>query len=114
MEDCIFCKIIAGEIPSSKVYENEYVYAFKDIAPAAPVHILVIPKKHIQNITQVQPEDMVYVTEAVKAIQKIVKDEGIDETGYRTVINTGKDGGQTVEHLHFHVLGGRYLEWPPG
>lgn len=114
MSDCIFCKIIAGEIPSNKVYEDEYVYAFKDIAPAAPTHILVIPKKHIRNITQVSVEDMIYVSAAVEAIKKIAAQEGIDESGFRTVINTGKDGGQTVEHLHFHILGGRYLEWPPG
>lgn len=114
MEDCLFCKIIAGEIPSNKVYEDELVYAFYDIDPKAPEHILIIPKKHIASILEVQDDDFSYVEAMIKAAQKISKEKGIDADGFRLVFNTGKNGGQTVHHLHMHLLGGRYLEWPPG
>lgn len=114
MEDCIFCKIVKGEIPCKKVYEDERVLAFHDVNPAAPVHVLVIPKKHMQDITQVSAEDMVFVNAAILAAQKIVKEMGLSGDGFRIVINTGKMGGQTVPHLHFHILGGRMLAWPPG
>lgn len=114
MTDCLFCKIITGEIPSNKIYEDEKVYAFTDIDPKAPVHILVIPKKHIQSILQVKAEDMEYIGAMVCAAQQIAKDQNIAEEGFRTVFNTGENGGQTVPHLHMHILGGRYMEWPPG
>jgi histidine triad (HIT) family protein len=113
MEDCIFCKIVAGEIPCKKVYEDEQVLAFYDVNPAAPVHVLVIPKKHIRDITQVSAEDMAIVSAVILTAQKIVKEMNLSEDGFRVVINTGKMGGQTVPHLHFHILGGRMLAWPP-
>ncbi len=103
--DCLFCKIIAGEIPSSKVYEDENVYAFKDINPMAPVHILVVPKKHIQNVDEINAENSVYVAKIFEAVPKIAKEAGL-ENGYRVITNCGEDGCQTVLHLHFHILGG--------
>ena len=104
-ENCLFCKIAAGEIPSDKVYEDEYVYAFRDIAPQAPVHILVIPRKHICCAQAVNEENSVYVAKCFEAIAKIAAAEGL-ENGYRVINNCGEDGGQTVMHLHFHILGG--------
>lgn len=112
--DCLFCKIIAGEIPSTKVYEDEYVYAFNDISPEAPVHVLVIPKKHIQSVSHLEDEDAEIVGKIFLAIKNIAKETGIDKDGYRVVTNMGENAGQTVKHLHYHVLGGRSLEWPPG
>lgn len=114
MDDCIFCKIIAGEIPSEKVYEDEYVYAFKDINPAAPFHALVIPKKHIQSASHVSEEDEVTIGKVFTAIRKIAAQNGLFGEGYRVVTNVGEKAGQTVLHIHFHVLGGRNLQWPPG
>lgn len=114
MEDCLFCKIISGDIPSNKVYEDELVYAFTDIDPQAPVHILIIPKKHIESILKVQDGDFQYVDAMAKAAQKIAAEKGIAQDGFRIVFNTGENGGQTVHHLHLHLLGGRYMEWPPG
>ena len=105
MEDCLFCKIIAGEIPSTKVYEDEYVFAFRDINPQTPVHILVVPKKHICCANAVNEDNSLYVAKCFEAIAKVAKDEGLDN-GYRVINNCGEDGGQTVMHLHFHLLGG--------
>ena len=101
--DCLFCKIIAGEIPSNKVYEDEYVLAFRDIAPQAPVHILVVPKEHICCANAVDESNSVYVAKCFEAIAKIAKAEGLDN-GYRVINNCGADGGQTVMHLHFHIV----------
>jgi histidine triad (HIT) family protein len=112
MEDCIFCKIVSGQIPCNKVYEDEAVLAFTDVNPAAPTHVLVIPKKHVQDIMQVA--DMEIVSSIMAAVQKIVHKLGLEQDGFRLVVNTGKAGGQTVPHLHFHILGGRMMEWPPG
>ena len=103
--DCLFCKIIAGEIPSNKVYEDEYVLAFRDIAPQAPVHILVVPKEHICCANAVDESNSVYVSKCFEAVAKIAKAEGLDN-GYRVINNCGADGGQTVMHLHFHIIGG--------
>ncbi len=114
MEDCIFCKIIDGQIPCKKVYEDDWVLAFFDLNPAAPKHVLVIPKKHFADITEITSKDMKYSSAIIEAVQKIVKKLDIIEEGFRIVINTGSYGGQTVSHLHFHVLGGRFLAWPPG
>lgn len=110
MTDCIFCKIANHEIPTTPVYEDENVIAFNDLNPQAPVHILVIPKKHTASITEVSDEDM--MNYLFKAVRKIVKQENI--SSFRTVINTGSDAGQTVFHLHIHILAGRPLLWPPG
>lgn len=114
MEDCLFCKIVAGEIPSDKVYEDDLVVAFSDIDPKAPVHVLIIPKKHFASIMDVGPEDAKYIAAMTNAAQQIVRDKGLEDSGFRLVVNTGEDGGQTVPHLHMHLLGGRALEWPPG
>lgn len=106
--DCLFCKIIAGEIPSTKVYEDDKVLAFRDIAPKAPTHILVIPKTHIAGVDEITPENSAIVSHIFEVIAKIAKDEGLNG-GYRVVSNIGEDGGQTVRHLHFHILGGKKL-----
>lgn len=112
MDDCLFCKIVAGEIPSQKVYEDELVYAFKDIAPAAPVHVLIIPKKHIMSsIDDITEENSAIVAHIFTVAAKIAKDLGLTN-GYRIVNNCGEEGGQSVMHLHFHLIGGRKLAWP--
>lgn len=109
MEDCIFCKIIKGEIPSDKVYEDEEILAFRDINPAAPIHILVIPKKHIAMLTDLEKEDEALIGKIYTTINKIAEQEGFKEQGYRVIVNCGKDSGQEVMHIHFHVLGGKKL-----
>ncbi|MBO5743738.1 MAG: histidine triad nucleotide-binding protein [Clostridia bacterium] len=114
MSDCLFCKIVAGEIPSDKVYEDDKVLAFNDIDPQAPVHFLVIPKEHIKSSAQITADNSHIVAHIFEVIAKIAADKGISENGFRVVTNCGKDGGQTVGHLHFHVLAGRNIGWPPG
>ena len=109
MENCIFCKIIRGEIPSAKVFENEKVYAFRDINPQAPVHILVVPKEHCANLLEGVALKNGVMNDLMEAISEIVRMEGIDKTGFRVITNCGKDGAQSVEHLHFHILGGKQL-----
>ena len=111
MENCLFCRIASGEIPSSKVYEDEKVLAFHDIDPQAPVHVLVIPKQHFDSILDADAEIVGYMQTVVA---KLAKELGIDESGFRLVVNTGKDGQQSVKHLHMHILGGRSMQWPPG
>ena len=113
MNDCLFCKIIAGEIPSTKIYEDESVYAFADIDPQAPFHTIVVPKKHITSAAEITDENSSYVAKIFEAVAKIAKQENLEQ-GFRVVTNCGKDGGQTVGHLHFHLLARRYLQWPPG
>lgn len=113
MDDCLFCKIIAGEIPSTKVYEDDFVYAFLDIEPQAPFHAVVVPKKHISNTTQINSENSIYIAKIFEAIAKIAENENLQK-GFRVVNNCGEDGGQTVGHLHFHLLARRFLQWPPG
>ncbi len=114
MSNCIFCKVVAGELPSNKVYEDDLVVAIRDIEPQAPVHVLVIPKKHILGVNELAAEDEAIVGHAFSVVSKLVKELGVDETGYRVVVNSGRDGQQSVPHLHFHILGGRMLAWPPG
>ncbi|MEH6455414.1 MAG: histidine triad nucleotide-binding protein [Cocleimonas sp.] len=114
MSDCLFCKIIAGDIPSDKVYEDEYVYAFRDINPVAPLHALIIPKKHISMINDVEDSDAETMGRLFVAARKITKELGLAEEGYRTVMNCGEAAGQTVFHVHMHLLAGRELTWPPG
>ena len=111
--DCLFCKIRAGEIPSTKVYEDEFVYAFRDIDPKAPFHAVVIPKEHIGSAAEITAENSAVVAKIYEAIAEIARREGL-EKGFRVVTNCGADGGQTVGHLHFHLLAGRALGWPPG
>ncbi len=107
--DCIFCKIINKEIPSKIVFENDFVIAFEDLNPVAPVHILIVPKKHIESLNEMQEEDFRYVSEVYKAAKKIAEDKNIAKNGYRIVNNCGEDGGQTVKHIHFHLIGGNKL-----
>ena len=105
MENCLFCKIMNGEIPSQKVFENEFVYAFRDINPQAPVHVLVVPKKHIASALDIDADNSVYVAKCFEAIAKIAEAEGLGD-GFRVVNNCGVNGGQSVMHLHFHLIGG--------
>ncbi len=117
--DCIFCKIIKGEVPSKKVYEDELTYAFHDINPVAPVHILIVPKKHILGIQEMESEDrelvghMFYVAKEIADSLNLNPDESL-KGGYRLVFNVGRDAGQSVFHLHLHLIGGRSMSWPPG
>lgn len=111
--DCLFCKIINGEIPSTKVYEDDMVYAFNDIDPKAPFHAIVIPKKHITSAADITNENSSYISAIFEAIAKIAKENNL-EKGFRVVNNCGEDGGQTVGHIHFHLLARRNLAWPPG
>ena len=112
MSDCLFCRIVRGEIPAAKVAENATCIAFRDISPQAPVHVLVIPKQHYRSLDEVP--DATVLGEMSMLAQQVARSEGVAETGYRCVVNTGKDGGQTVFHLHMHVMGGRRHTWPPG
>ncbi|MBR3933567.1 MAG: histidine triad nucleotide-binding protein [Clostridia bacterium] len=114
MTDCLFCKIINGDIPCDKVYEDDKVLAFNDIDPQAPVHFLVIPKEHIKSASEITAQNSSIVSHIFEVIAKIASEKGIDEKGFRVVNNCGEDGGQTVGHLHFHVLAGRNIGWPPG
>lgn len=109
MDNCLFCKIIKGEVGCEKVYENEYVLAFKDIHPVAPVHVLVIPKIHISDMNEITNENSEYIKEVFLAIKEVAKITNIDKAGYRVICNCGEDGGQVVNHLHYHLLGGRQL-----
>ena len=113
MEGCLFCGIVAGDVPSTPVLDTETCYAFRDINPAAPVHVLVVPKEHIDSLEGVGSSMVVLLGELVDAIRAVAAKEGITETGYRVVTNVGEDAGQLVKHLHFHVIGGRSLRWPP-
>lgn len=109
MNDCLFCKIVTGEIPSNKVYEDEDILCFKDINPVAPIHILVIPKKHIANLLDIKKEDEDLIVKIYEIINKLAKDLEFEKDGFRVITNCGKDAGQEVMHLHFHVLAGKEL-----
>lgn len=111
--DCLFCKIVAGEIPSKKVYEDESVYAFEDIDPQAPFHVIVIPKQHLASAAEINGQNSAIIAKVFEAIAKIAAEQNL-EKGFRVVTNCGEDGGQTVGHLHFHLLAQRNLAWPPG
>jgi histidine triad (HIT) family protein len=113
MSDCLFCRIIAGEIPSKKVYEDDQSFAFEDINPQAPTHTLIIPKKHVVGLKEAQPEDAALIGHLNLVAQKIARERGI-ESGYRTVLNVGPGAGPSVFHIHLHLIGGRKLGWPPG
>lgn len=113
MADCLFCKIIAGEIPSTKIYEDEWVYAFADIDPQAPFHAIIVPKVHITSAEEITSDNSGYIAKIFEAVAKIAAKENLAD-GFRVVNNCGKDGGQTVGHIHFHILARRYLQWPPG
>jgi histidine triad (HIT) family protein len=113
VSDCIFCSIVKGDIPTSKIYEDDKVIAFNDITPQSPVHILIIPKEHIPSIIGIDNNGDI-ISHIFSVINKIAKEKGLDKKGYRIVNNYGEEGGQTVPHLHFHLLGGRQMQWPPG
>lgn len=112
--DCIFCKIVAGDIPAEKVYEDDLVIGFRDLNPQAPTHVLLIPRKHIATGNDIEVEDEVTIGRLHRAAGKLAQDLGFAEQGYRCVVNCNEDGGQTVFHLHLHLLGGRSMRWPPG
>jgi len=114
MEDCLFCKIIKKEIPAQIVYENENMVAFEDINPQAPIHVLLIPREHFSSLNDIPEEKKHILAELLLAARQIAKEKGISERGYRIVLNTEKDSGQAVFHIHFHLLGGRQMAWPPG
>lgn len=114
MSDCLFCKMVSGEIVPDKVYEDDDVLAFRDINPQAPLHLLVIPKQHISTLNDIEPDQAALMGRLYLAVKQIAKQEGIAEGGYRTVMNCNRDGGQTVFHIHLHLLAGRPLQWPPG
>jgi histidine triad (HIT) family protein len=111
---CIFCRIVEGSIPAKLVYQDEHALAFDDINPQAPVHALVIPKRHVPSVQDLGEADRVLLGHLLLTCSRIAKEKGLSETGFRVVANTGRDGGQTVFHLHFHVMGGRHMGWPPG
>ncbi len=114
MTDCLFCKIVDGDIPADIVFESDDVIAFRDINPQAPTHVLVIPRKHIETINDIAPEDEALVGRLFSAAKAIAANEGLAEDGYRVIMNCGRAAGQTVFHIHLHLLGGRDLGWPPG
>jgi histidine triad (HIT) family protein len=112
--DCLFCKIVVREVPASIVYEDDRVIAFNDIKPQAPTHVLVVPKRHIESLNELQQDDDEIVGELIRRAAAIAKERGVSADGFRTVFNTNRDGGQTVFHIHVHLLGGRRMQWPPG
>ncbi len=112
--DCIFCKIISGDIPSKKIYEDEFVYAFEDIERASPIHALIIPKKHFETMLDIKEKDANLIGSVFMAANKIARKLNFDKKGFRIVTNCKEDGGQTVFHVHFHLLAGRKMLWPPG
>lgn len=112
--DCVFCRIVAGEIPSTKVYDDAHIYAFRDLNPGAPTHALIVPKRHTRDIAAPEAEDGELLAALLHAANEIARREGVAESGYRLVWNVGPDAGQSVFHLHLHLLGGRTFGWPPG
>lgn len=112
--DCLFCRIVAGELPADVIHETDHVLAFRDIDPKAPKHILIIPKRHVASLEAAEDGDQELLGAVMLAARDVARSEGIAESGFRAVANTGDDGGQAVHHLHVHVLGGRALSWPPG
>jgi histidine triad (HIT) family protein len=112
--DCIFCKIVAGDIPAGVVYQNESVTAFRDLNPQAPTHVLIVPNEHVDNTEALEPLHDASVAAVLRASREVARLEGVNDSGYRLVVNTGRDANNTVAHLHVHLLGGRRLDWPPG
>ncbi|MDQ2695080.1 MAG: histidine triad nucleotide-binding protein [Pseudomonadota bacterium] len=114
MTDCLFCKIAAGGLPAERVYEDDQVLAFRDINPQAPVHVLIIPRRHIATVNDLAPDDAALVGRLYLAARQVAAEQGVADSGYRTLINCNRDAGQDVFHLHLHLLGGRRMHWPPG
>jgi len=113
-QKCLFCKIVAGEIPAEKVFEDNRAVAFRDVNPQAPVHVLVIPRAHLESLDDATQRDEALLGHLLRVAARVANSEGLSESGYRTVVNTGTDAGQSVLHVHVHLLGGRTLAWPPG
>jgi len=114
MENCLFCQINEGKIPSEKIYEDETLFAIKDINPQAPVHLLIIPKKHLSTLLEIQEEDHQWIGSIFAVANQLAKERELDESGFRIVANCGAGAGQSVFHIHYHLLGGRPMSWPPG
>jgi histidine triad (HIT) family protein len=114
MGDCLFCAIVGGKAKTNIVYQDERVVAFKDIRPRAPVHFLIIPRKHISGVLDIEPEDSELIGEVFQVAARLAREHGIGESGFRVVVNSGPDAGQSVFHLHYHLIGGRQMSWPPG
>ena len=114
MADCLFCKIVAGQIPATIVFQDDHVVAFKDITPRAPTHVLIVPRRHVASLNDLVADDDALVGEMVRAAAAIAREQGLAERGYRNVFNCNADAGQTVFHIHLHLLGGRTMAWPPG
>lgn len=112
--DCLFCRIVGGEVPSTKVLEDDLVVAFRDVAPRAPTHVLIVPREHVPSVRELTEEDGALAGHLLVTADRIAREEGISDAGYRLVVNVGPWGGQSVEHLHLHLLGGRAMTWPPG
>ena len=113
-QKCLFCRIMAGEIPASKVYEDDHSFAFRDVNPQAPTHVLLIPKKHIRSLDEASAEDHAVLGHLLLIAPQIARQEGVADNGFRVVVNTGADAGQSVWHIHLHIMGGRPMAWPPG
>jgi histidine triad (HIT) family protein len=114
MADCLFCKVVAGQVPATLVFQNDHVVGFKDITPRAPTHVLIVPRRHIATLNELSPDDDALVGAMVRAAAAIAKEQGLSERVYRTVFNCNAEAGQTVFHIHLHLLGGRPMTWPPG
>ena len=114
MADCLFCKIVAGQVPATIVFQDDHLVAFKDITPRAPTHVLIVPRRHVASLNDLGADDDALVGEMVRAAAAIAREQGLAERGYRTVFNCNADAGQTVFHIHLHLLGGRTMAWPPG
>lgn len=112
--NCLFCRIVAGEIPAAKVHEDEHSLAFRDINPQSPTHVLLIPKKHLASLNEASPDDHAVLGHLMCVAPRIARQEGVADGGFRVVVNTGADAGQSVGHIHLHVMGGRPMAWPPG
>jgi histidine triad (HIT) family protein len=114
MSDCLFCAIVEGKVKANLVYQDDSIVAFKDIAPKAPVHILIIPRKHLVSVSDIAEADRALIGQIFQVAARLAREQGIADSGYRVVVNSGADAGQSVFHLHFHLLGGRQMTWPPG
>ena len=114
MSDCLFCAIVGGKVKANLVYQDDSIVAFKDIAPKAPVHILIIPRKHLVSVSDIAEADRALIGQIFQVAARLAREQGIADSGYRVVVNSGADAGQSVFHLHFHLLGGRQMTWPPG
>jgi histidine triad (HIT) family protein len=114
MEGCLFCTLVAGKINANIVYQDERIVAFRDVKPQAPVHILIIPRKHVAGVLDIEPDDHALIGEIFQVASRLAREQGIGDSGFRVVVNSGADAGQSVFHLHYHLIGGRQMSWPPG